>query len=389
MCSIGGFISDKPLPAYTCQRLAGALLFFGEDRGRQSSGVFINNRLSKKAEAATTFIYDTSFSSVFEEPATECLIHNRQPTCGGQGDEQAHPFWVGATIGVHNGWLTNCKDLKEKWGIEKPSGVDSELLTAAMDKLGPIAFSRFMNDVAGNAAVALLHKGELFIGRDGNPLEYLNMDILMKEGKVSVTVFGSTEQQVLRAFNHCWLINSSKRTVTLPQQKLFQLNTAGVLHEIGAFKTKSYTRSSFSYEDTDTEFHHSYGPTQAHHTSRSPWRPRITAGMDEGVFIVKIGLEAFTLAELLAIKDDPSIVPIGTDGLHIGQLRESPSGFPHYRWRYEIQQRIKFGDLKDVVDAAVKSADYDLKQAARAARKLEKKSKKKKHRDRNGTLALD
>lgn len=397
MCSIGGFISDRPLPAATCQRLASALLFFGEERGRQSSGIYINNKLFKKAEAANKVVFSPAFAELFDAPASLCLVHNRQPTCGGQGDEQAHPFWVGNTVGIHNGWLTNCSELIKKWQLEKPSGVDSELLAAAMDKLGPLGFSKFMNDVSGNASVAMLHHGELYLGRDGNPLEYLNMDVEFSDGKTSVTLFGSTEPQVLKTFNHCWLLNSYRRTITLPQQKLFHISASGAIKDIGEFKTAPRTtvayegsRDDWGSEDYSHHFRRgrTYSTSDDHHDPalmRTGFRPQIKTQMKDNTFYVEIGGEEFSLSELLAIKGDPAIAK-PTMSMPMGMRVHDGTAYPRYVWRYEIMQRVRYGDLQDVVTAAVKAHQFEKKQQTRL---LLKTKKKKKNRNRNGDLSKD
>jgi hypothetical protein len=397
VCSIGGFISSEPLPADTCYRLAAGLLFYGQDRGAQSSGIFINNKLLKQAQPAEKFVFGKAFSEMFEEPASLCLLHNRQPTCGGEGDEQAHPFWVGATISVHNGWLTNCKELKQKWGIEKPSGVDSELLAAAMDKLGPQEFSKFMRDVHGNAAVAMLHRDELFVGRDGNPFEYLSVDIEFNGEPITITVFGSTETQVKMALNHCWLVTGSKRTATLPTQKLFKMSASGVIKDVGVFSTKSYgTRYSYGgpanqeemadWDGYGESFHHRVGTGDTAYKPRgnnsSIWRPMIKTTKEDGTVHVEIGGEKFSLSELVAIKSDPTILA-ATHHMPIGQRLDTVHGFSRYSWRYEIMQRVKFGDLKDVIPTTMKALDFKTEKTPKG------KKRAKKERNRNGSIKSD
>jgi len=405
MCSIGGFICSKPLQAHTSRRLAAALLFFGVNRGRQSSGIFVNNRLFKKAQDAEQFVFEDAFSALFDGPVQKCLVHNRQPTSGGLGDEQAHPFWVGETITAHNGWLSNYKELAEKFELKKPSGVDSELLAAAMEKLGPAGMSEFMKHVSGTASLAAIHKDELYLGRDGNPLEYYALDVIVEDGSAAnLLIFGSTEPQVVRAINYVWLIPNMKRTITLPEDKLFHVSAQGVLKDVSKFETKSYynpnTRENWRSRHPHGHDFSEYGCGQTlplgngqgtiHLPERSSigttygvgtgsWRPHIEVLNKEGRMYIKVGSEEFSLSEMLAIKSDPTILDKPAD--RGWGFRPSAHGmYPAHSWRYEIMQRVKFGDLKDIIENIVRGKVGGAEN--------QNKKKKKKDRDRN-TAASD
>lgn len=245
MCSIGGFISSSPLKATTAKRLCQALLFHGSQRGQQSAGIYANGKLFKRAMHPADFIYEDGFDELFEVDPNCALVHTRQPTSGGTGDEQAHPFWIGNTITVHNGGIFNCAELKKKWSLEKPSGVDSELMTAAIDAYGIERLPEISKDIMGSAAVAAMHHGELYLMRDGNPLEYYELKLNTEvEGGTNLLVFGSTMSQVKDAIGHCWLIKNFGTTTTLPTGKIFKCSTAGVLTDSGEFSTGSYSAMS-------------------------------------------------------------------------------------------------------------------------------------------------
>lgn len=245
MCSIGGFISSQPLDSAMAKRLCGALIFYGSARGQQSAGIYVNSRLYKRAVHPADFIYDDGFDELFDIDPSCALVHTRQPTSGGTGDEQAHPFWIGNTITVHNGGIMNCAELKKKWSLTKPSGVDSELMTSALDNYGIARLPEIVKDLSGSAAVAALHHGELYLMRDGNPLEYYELKLTINtEGDTNLLVFGSTMSQVKDAIAHCWLIKSFGITTTLPTGKIFKCSAASVLTEVGAFDTAGHTYSN-------------------------------------------------------------------------------------------------------------------------------------------------
>lgn len=246
MCSIGGFISEKPITGHLAQRVCEALLFYGQDRGKQSSGIYINGVLLKKAETATTFIQRDDFEALFTEPASMALVHNRFPTSGGTGDEQAHPFQCNDSIVVHNGGIQNATEVKQQFSLEKSSGVDSELFAAAIGQLGLNRLTEVTAAMSGSAAIAFIHEGVLHLARDKGPLEYM----VVKTGDNHVLIFGSLEEQVLRAVRYNWLI-AHYRTITLPSQVILPINAQGPEPSIGAFITKSYTSSSYNYDQDD------------------------------------------------------------------------------------------------------------------------------------------
>jgi hypothetical protein len=247
MCSIGGFISAVPLEKETAKRLCRALLFFGSSRGQQSAGIYVNKKLYKRAIHPAEFIYDDAFDELFDIDPSCALVHTRQPTSGGTGNEQAHPFWIGNTISVHNGGIFNCAELKKKWSLEKPSGVDSELVTAAIEAYGIAKLPEIIKDVSGSAAIATIHNDELYLMRDGNPLEYYEIKLTHADGTTSnLLVFASTMSQLKDAIQHCWLMRNLGTSITLPSAKIFKCSPSGVLTESGSFSTASYFISSMS-----------------------------------------------------------------------------------------------------------------------------------------------
>lgn len=241
MCSIGGFISQRPLDRYKAKRLASALLHFGLSRGDQSSGIYFGGTLLKRAVSASDLIYADDFNALFtDESSTICLTHTRLPTSGERGDQQAHPFWVGNTISVHNGSIHNCKSIREKWRLDKPSGVDSELFTEAIDKYGIRRLPEIASDFSASAALGIYHDDVLYLARDGNPIEYTTII----DDDNHITIFGSTQSQVLCSIAHVWLVPGLTYTETLRSQEIFSVAADGKLTSVGAFRTMAYVVSS-------------------------------------------------------------------------------------------------------------------------------------------------
>lgn len=205
MCSIAGFISKNPLNAETALRLSSALLYHGQDRGRQSAGAFVlgkEGRLYKKAVHPENFIYDDGFLGMFEHDVKLALMHTRFPTCGDRTDKQAQPFTRENTVSVHNGYYFAIDAIEAQWGLERKSGVDSELITDYVETYGVKALPDFFETTDGPSAVGIYHNGELYVGRDDNPMSYAQ--IKMGDGN-QLFVFASTESQLKAALDFTFL----------------------------------------------------------------------------------------------------------------------------------------------------------------------------------------
>ena len=203
MCSIGGFVSSKPLPAATARDLCRGLLWYGQNRGSQSSGVYVNGRTVKRAMAPADFIETAELWAAFDKPVSMALTHTRQPTCGGTGDDQAQPFRVNDVASVHNGMLWDWHSLKKQWDILKKSGVDSELVARFAATYGVQRLPEFVASSNGPSAIAMIQAGEMYLLRDGNPIEAVTITM---QDKSKLTVFGSEAQQVRGALQHVWLM---------------------------------------------------------------------------------------------------------------------------------------------------------------------------------------
>ena len=203
MCSIGGFISRNPLSKETATRLSAALLYYGSDRGTQSSGIFVNGKVLKKATSPDEFIDTPEFDSFFPNRVSQVLTHTRMPTSGGLGDAQAQPFKLGDVACVHNGWFNNCQELKEKWNLTKKSGVDSELAPQFIRSYGINKLPDFVKSYYGSAAFGVFYQGDLYLMRDGNPTAYTVVDL---SDDNYIFIFASTGRMLANSIRHVWLL---------------------------------------------------------------------------------------------------------------------------------------------------------------------------------------
>lgn len=236
MCSIGGFVSNRPLPAWQARELCRGLLWYGQDRGSQSSGVYINGRVAKRAMSPTSFIDSEAFANATRHPADMALTHTRQPTCGGLGDKQAQPFRVADTISVHNGMLFDLPALRRQWDLVKTSGVDSELIARFVDRYNIKRLPEFVDSTLGMSAIACINGGHLYLLRDDNPIVACTMRL--QDGN-SLTVFGSETRQVMAALGHVWLVPPGYRAESVAERVLIKVSGNGI-NPIGMPYNKKY-----------------------------------------------------------------------------------------------------------------------------------------------------
>lgn len=257
MCSIGGWISTGLDPAAS-QRITRALVFYGQIRGSQSSGVAYAGRVIKRAMHPDKYIGIRAVRELLQERGDRALTHTRAPTCGGRGDGQAQPFVRANVTSVHNGVISNVKTLIEKFGIDMPSGVDSELITSFVAKHGVLELPKFTAAMAGSAAIALNVGEEMYLIREYGPIEYLTLSL---PGGGKLTAFASTEQMLMQALRSHWLLDPGLRTTTLPSDGLYRLTPDGVTN-VAPAESRSYApglgyrgsgvdRRSYTY-DKDT-----------------------------------------------------------------------------------------------------------------------------------------
>lgn len=251
MCSIGGFLTSKPLDSWTASALARALLFYGQSRGQQSAGVLYGTRLLKKAVSPARLPDSPEWSSIFEEEANICLTHTRHPTSGGRGDPQAQPFLHDTVATVHNGWFINLAELKKSFAIDKPSGVDSELACRYVQAFGPESLPDFIKAAIGSSAIACKHSDALYLIRSGNPLCYC---FLTLTDNTKIFFFASEPTQLARAIRYVFLIDDL--TIKELKEGLLFRASPTALEQISDTPVShaSYLRTYSGRWDTDNDF---------------------------------------------------------------------------------------------------------------------------------------
>lgn len=248
MCSIAGFMVEGKEDRIFSQVLAACLLMEGSVRGDQSSGVFRGGRVFKRAVKPEDLIDDKRFAEVFRDKANITLLHTRFPTMGERGDNQAQPFVCNRTVSVHNGYYFNTKALRDTFGLNKASGVDSELVAEFVEGHGIKELPMFFETTSGPSAVAVSRKGRLWLMRNGNPTAYATV----KYKGASYFVFASTREILefsLQDVSDVIKVKIEFKVKTLEEHVLFEV-VGGKLKEAGRMELPKAKIYKF-YDDDD------------------------------------------------------------------------------------------------------------------------------------------
>ena len=270
MCSISGYITDKPLPREAARRLGRALVFYGAERGEQSAGLFTHSesmdRIFKRAMKPADFVEHPAFASMFDGGTTLFLGHTRLPTCGGRGRAQAQPFRAPNTVTVHNGMIWDAANAKSQWGLRKKSGVDSELVTDFIEAYGIKAIPYFFEETSGSSAIAAWYKERLYLARDSNP----TVCSRFKVGETSVTAFASTSSILENSLRHAFLGDAFEILAT-PTDKVLHV-TAKETEEIAEWEDSfSYLRGEGSYGEGSL-YGETYGEAYDEYDDTRGWK---------------------------------------------------------------------------------------------------------------------
>ncbi len=140
MCGIVGVIAKKKTGAFTykIRDVFQQMLFIDTLRGEDSTGMYAINKYGnavwhKEASDANSFLSNATVGNTMKDLGWDYVAavgHNRKATKGAVKDENAHPFVENNIILVHNGTLSNHKDLNAT--VE----VDSHAIAHAFDEHG-------------------------------------------------------------------------------------------------------------------------------------------------------------------------------------------------------------------------------------------------------------
>lgn len=149
MCGLYGFVGNHPRKS----EILRALCVVNSERGDHSAGIariaMKNGKKSvkiyKKAGHPIPFANSQQFKDITKFGVVH-IGHTRFATTGEKTDDNAHPFWIGDTVGAHNGCVGNLHEVKRflkedmtKDGKEGEYEVDSQYLIHLINRHGNVS----------------------------------------------------------------------------------------------------------------------------------------------------------------------------------------------------------------------------------------------------------
>jgi len=172
MCGISAVLTkNDPTVIARNMRIARALLVENETRGNQSTGLgFLRGKkieTIKDTEKASLYIVKHR-KKINRIHSNIILGHTRYGTTGANTVENAHPFTTENIMLVHNGVISNHKEMADRLGL-KDYNVDSEIFVPIFER----GQWKMLAEVQGSASLLVFDKRSkiLYTYRHSNPLE--------------------------------------------------------------------------------------------------------------------------------------------------------------------------------------------------------------------------
>jgi hypothetical protein len=246
MCGIAGY------RCFGVQRPTGEeltnLLVESEDRGRDATGVaFITNhslRVTKNGVPATTFVKGDDWKEVIaQEPLPAIMIlHCRAGTGGSANDNRNnHPIFnkKGMAL-IHNGVISNHKELAKEYKVKLDGEVDSEIILKLIEEKwwGSI---KNLNDLTGGFACAAIYIEQpehLLLFRHNNPI------VLYMDKERDILFFASTKNILSAALTkyHRGFAYSRIASFDMKDDSAILVGQHGV-EEVGDINTRAFVTS--------------------------------------------------------------------------------------------------------------------------------------------------
>jgi asparagine synthetase B (glutamine-hydrolysing) len=182
MCGIAGVvkIGDKPIN----REMLELLLVGNEHRGVDASGIVISQAdgsldVYKKDEIAWQFVTSDGWNEFITQrlkaDSWAVLLHTRAATTSNpRNNVNNHPMFAGCSAIIHNGGISNERELYHKFDVKQCAETDSDIIRAIADKYGITKeCAEALKDIRGTVASAIVHPNypkNLFIMRSGSPM---------------------------------------------------------------------------------------------------------------------------------------------------------------------------------------------------------------------------
>lgn len=229
MCGIVAVISQNKDSNGTAKRIFKSLLEENESRGTHSTGVLAINKsentfsLFKDTIKATDFVQRKKFKKI---EGDIFIGHTRFATTGAISERNAHPLQRNRVILVHNGMISNHKEVAEKYNMKYE--VDSEVLLPYVESENWDG----LKDISGSANFIAwnMEKRFLYIERHNNPLYILRLP------ELGIMAF-SSQFTVLDLLGKHY---EGEVSMAFPDDTLWKLTELGEVEESRKVEYKSY-----------------------------------------------------------------------------------------------------------------------------------------------------
>jgi len=259
MCGLAGIIlRDKQRTNdeyFDIMDIFTGLLVEAQSRGTDATGTVMFNRdgshwLMKRPVMAEEYIRNDSYAQGLSllDREVGCLIgHTRKSTRGTpRWNRNNHPIIAGNIIGTHNGTLYNYLELANQYGINRETGVDSEVLFRLIDQTStPDIFAEeVLPGINGLVSAVWVDKefpGYVYVLKGNKPLSLYYVESL------GVIVYASLPEMIHRT------VEQKKFKVDLDENVLARFNTQNL-------KLK---KKSIKFNTQRPKYLTRYVPTQA------------------------------------------------------------------------------------------------------------------------------
>lgn len=259
MCGLVAAIAKKQLGFYNVEKdIFKEMLYADAVRGKDATGVFGVNKTGnltwlKQACASGWFICTKEYEKFSNTIATNLHMivgHNRKATHGDKKDADAHPFIKEHITLVHNGMISNHKDLC------KTSTVDSNAVANALAESSKI--DDVINKLTGAFALIWYNGKEkklYFIRNQQRPLYIVETDncwYLASESMLAGWIITRNNQKVNTHYlceeNKLYSIDLDKKTL---EKRDLEEKKVTPVYQLPHVVDRSYHGYGWGIEDTD------------------------------------------------------------------------------------------------------------------------------------------
>lgn len=209
-CGITAYVGNKPADPGIIK----FLILFNQDRGDDSTGWAVNNKIKKSIDKALKFLAENKLETLPEHENYTIIAHDRKRSVGGNTERLAHPFGMYKNdtekeeydlILAMNGTVTNTDEISAEFGVkhEKHMSSDTELVAKIMTKLGK-DYIKVLEGYEGSATLVFFtpsHPNTLLVYRDpARTLFYWKMNedqVYISSTKESLVAVGANAAEVV------------------------------------------------------------------------------------------------------------------------------------------------------------------------------------------------